>query len=78
MKKRIYKPSPMAVQILEAIAEGLPAKHYLHGRHNHGGAEWALVALRKHGLLDPNGITEAGRAVLDSKVAVTQPRVSRE
>ena len=63
-KKRSYKPSPMAIEILQAIHMGLPAKATLKGRSNHGGAVWALVALRKHGFLDANGVTAAGYAAI--------------
>jgi hypothetical protein len=63
-KKRTYKPSPMAIEILQAVSMNLPAKTFLRGRSNHGGAEWALVALRKHGFLDAGGVTAEGYAAI--------------
>ena len=62
-KSRTYKPSPMAIKILTAINAGLPAKHHLRGMAEHGGAEWAIDALRRHGFLCVGGLlTEKGRA----------------
>lgn len=54
----------MALKILKAISQGLPAKTYLYGRAEHGGAERTLVALRKHGFLDVQGLTNEGAAAI--------------
>lgn len=59
-KKKPYKPAPTAIKILKALSRDMPAKSFLHGRSARGGAEWALVALRKHGFVDSNGVTAKG------------------
>lgn len=61
------KLSPSQMAALRNMANGRPAGYGLYGRSARGGLSGTIISLHKRGLIDREGITDAGREALCPK-----------